>query len=89
MSECGNHDYNQGRDCQRRKAEQPFDWNNEKQSALNDWFLSLPEKRQKALIQDKWTLAGAAFEAGFFDGMSRAAVFAGALDAAHGIKESK
>jgi hypothetical protein len=31
---------------------------------LNDWFLSLPEGRQKVLVEDKWMLAEAAFEAG-------------------------
>lgn len=44
------------------QAEQP--WSNERQAELNDWFLSLPEGRQKALIDDKWMLAGAAFLAG-------------------------
>lgn len=39
-------------------------WNNDKQSALNDWFLSLPEGRRDALLKgDRWALAGAAFEA--------------------------
>lgn len=32
---------------------------------LNDWFLSLPDARQKALLDgDRWMLAGAAFLAG-------------------------
>lgn len=31
---------------------------------LHDWFLSLPEGRQKVLSEDKWMLANAAFEAG-------------------------
>lgn len=31
---------------------------------LNDWFLSLEEGRQKALVDDKWALAGAAYRAG-------------------------
>lgn len=30
---------------------------------LNEWFLSLPKERQQVLIEDKWTLANAAFEA--------------------------
>jgi len=34
------------------------------QSELNGWFLSLPEGRQKVLVEDKWLLASAAFEAG-------------------------
>jgi hypothetical protein len=35
------------------------------QSKLNEWFLGLPEGRQKALLDgDRWMLAGAAFEAG-------------------------
>ncbi len=34
------------------------------QAALNDWFLSLPEGRQGVLLEDKWMLASAAFEAG-------------------------
>jgi len=33
-------------------------------SELNDWFLSLPDGRQKVLTDDKWMLAGAAFIAG-------------------------
>lgn len=31
---------------------------------FNEWWLSLPEGRQKVLIEDKWMLANAAFEAG-------------------------
>lgn len=31
---------------------------------LNEWFLSLPEERRKVLIEDKWMLASAAFDAG-------------------------
>jgi hypothetical protein len=31
---------------------------------INDWFLSLPEGRQAALIEDKWALAQAAYVAG-------------------------
>ena len=33
-------------------------------ATLNEWFLSLPEQRQAQLRDDKWMLAGAAFEAG-------------------------
>jgi hypothetical protein len=33
-------------------------------SAMNDWFLSLPKGRQDILKDDKWMLAGAAFQAG-------------------------
>jgi hypothetical protein len=46
------------------KPEPVANWNEDRQSELNDWFLSLPEGRQKALISDKWMLAGAAFIAG-------------------------
>lgn len=31
---------------------------------FNEWFMSLPEGRQKVLREDKWVLANAAFEAG-------------------------
>lgn len=31
---------------------------------FNEWFMSLPEGRQKVLREDKWLLANAAFEAG-------------------------
>lgn len=31
---------------------------------MNEWFLSLPEGRQKVLREDKWMLANAAFAAG-------------------------
>jgi len=30
---------------------------------FNEWFMSLPEGRQKVLREDKWMLANAAFEA--------------------------
>jgi hypothetical protein len=30
---------------------------------FNEWWLSLPVGRQKVLIEDKWMLANAAFEA--------------------------
>jgi hypothetical protein len=30
---------------------------------FNEWFMSLPEGRQKVLREDKWMLAAAAFEA--------------------------
>lgn len=33
-------------------------------SAFNGWWLKLPEGRQAVLIEDKWMLAHAAFEAG-------------------------
>jgi len=33
-------------------------------SNVNDWFLSLPERRRQILAGDKWALAEAAFEAG-------------------------
>lgn len=39
-------------------------WDDAKQAELNDWFLSLPEGRQRVLVQDKWMLAAAAFDAG-------------------------
>lgn len=45
-------------------AQKPAPWNESKQAALNDWFLSLPDGRREVLLQDKWMLAGAAFEAG-------------------------
>ena len=32
--------------------------------AFNEWWLSLTEGRRNALIDNKWTLAEAAFEAG-------------------------
>ena len=33
-------------------------------SEFNQWFLSLSEERQRALREDKWALANAAFESG-------------------------
>lgn len=30
---------------------------------FNDWWLSLPEGRRKVLIDDKWALANAAYQA--------------------------
>lgn len=33
-------------------------------NTLDEWFLSLPEGRQKVLRENKWMLAGAAYEAG-------------------------
>lgn len=44
--------------------QEPVAWDDGKQAALNDWFLSLPEGRRAVLVADKWALAGAAFEAG-------------------------
>lgn len=32
---------------------------------INDWFLALPEGKQKALLEHKWTLASAAHQAGY------------------------
>lgn len=34
-------------------------------SAFNQWFLSLEIGRRDILLEDKWALASAAFEAGF------------------------
>ena len=31
--------------------------------SLNEWFMSLCKGRQEAIISDKWTLAGAAWDA--------------------------
>jgi len=43
-------------------------------SAMNQWFLSLPEERQKILAQDKWMLANAAFAAGRVAGRNETAL---------------
>lgn len=39
---------------------------------LNEWFLSLPEGRQKVLREDKWMLAEAAWEAAKEDAFKEA-----------------
>jgi len=44
--------------------QEPVAWSDAKQAQLNDWFLSLPEGKRTALMEDKWMLAGAAFLAG-------------------------
>ena len=36
----------------------------ENKMTFNEWFCSLPEGRQAVLLEDKWMLAQAAFEAG-------------------------
>jgi hypothetical protein len=41
-------------------AQEPAAWAEE----INDWFLSLSEAKQAALLEEKWALAGAAFLAG-------------------------
>lgn len=41
-------------------------------SALNDWFLSLPEGRQKILLAEKWMFAEAAFRHGVEVGLNSA-----------------
>ncbi len=41
-------------------------------SALNDWFISLPEGRQKILSAEKWMLAEAAFRQGIEVGRNSA-----------------
>lgn len=46
-----------------RRATQP-DAGEPKWSCLNSWFLSLEPGRQAVLREDKWMLAGAAFDAG-------------------------
>lgn len=40
------------------------DFTKQPSQSLNEWFLSLGEGRQKILLEDKWMLANAAFEAG-------------------------
>ena len=51
-------------DCPPAAPVQPVAWSDAKQAEINDWFLSLPAGRQAVLLENKWTLAGAAFLAG-------------------------
>ena len=43
-----------------------------KHYSFNGWFLKLPEKEQAAIREDKWILAGNAFQAGMRAGKDEA-----------------
>ena len=76
-------------------------WTDKKQTTLNEWFFSLPEQKQMFLIEDKWALAGAAFDAGMLAAAQQQEPVAGidpkylmthiselVLKLPHGIKEN-